>query len=249
MSIYSNYELKYDSPIHNFVKNNQILPYKICTFYLLCIYFGKKYMQNKIPYNLKYELALWNASLSIFSFIGSIRTTPYLLFMIFHNNFDHSICDNSWQVGPINLWIQLFVLSKIPELFDTFFIIARKKPLIFLHWYHHVTVLLYCWYSYSILATQSLYFISMNYTVHSVMYAYYCLMSLKIKPKWISPFFITIMQITQMIIGMIIQLYSAYKYITDKSCHVNGYNIFWGLLMYQSYFLLFFYFALRRYIK
>ncbi len=42
----------------------------------------------------------------------------------------------------------------------------RKKPLIFLHWYHHVTVLLYCWHSYYEQTTYGLYFIAMNYTVH-----------------------------------------------------------------------------------
>jgi elongation of very long chain fatty acids protein 6 len=35
---------------------------------------------------------------------------------------------------------------------DTLFIVLRKKPLIFLHWYHHITVLLFCWHAF---ATQS----------------------------------------------------------------------------------------------
>jgi hypothetical protein len=26
--------------------------------------------------------------------------------------------------------------------------VIHKKPLIFLHWYHRITVLLYCWHSY-----------------------------------------------------------------------------------------------------
>lgn len=58
------------------------------------------------------------------------------------------------------------VLVQIPELGDTVFVVLRKKPLIFLHWYHHVTVLLYCWHSYYEQTTYGLYFISMNYTVH-----------------------------------------------------------------------------------
>ena len=34
-------------------------------------------------------------------------------------------------------WASLFVLSKVPELGDTFFILLRKQPLIFLHWWVH----------------------------------------------------------------------------------------------------------------
>jgi hypothetical protein len=45
--------------------------------------------------------------------------------------------------------VQLFILSKFPELVDKFFIVARRRPLLFLHWYHHVAVLLYCWHSYA----------------------------------------------------------------------------------------------------
>ncbi len=41
-----------------------------------------------------------------------------------------------------------FCFSKLPELIDTVFIVLRKQPLIFLHWYHHASVLVYCWFSY-----------------------------------------------------------------------------------------------------
>ena len=42
---------------------------------------------------------------------------------------------------------------------------------IFLHWFHHVTVLLYCWHAYTATpAATGLWFAAMNYTVHSVMY-------------------------------------------------------------------------------
>ena len=64
-------------------------------------------------------------------------------------------------------WMALFIYSKIPELFDTFFIVARQSPLIFLHWYHHLTVLLYCWHSYATEAPHALYFVAMNFCCHA----------------------------------------------------------------------------------
>lgn len=45
--------------------------------------------------------------------------------------------------------LDVYCLHKVPELVDTVFIVLRKRPLIFLHWYHHVTVLLFCWSSFA----------------------------------------------------------------------------------------------------
>jgi len=45
----------------------------------------------------------------------------------------------------------------------------------FLHWYHHITVLLFCWHSYAVTSSTGLYFVAMNFSVHAVMYGYYYL--------------------------------------------------------------------------
>lgn len=43
-------------------------------------------------------------------------------------------------------WTTMFSFSKAIELVDTAFVVLRKRPLIFLHYYHHATVLVYVWY-------------------------------------------------------------------------------------------------------
>ena len=62
---------------------------------------------------------------------------------------------------------------KVPELFDTVFLVLKKKPVIFLHWHHHITVLLCRWNSYVTESAAAIYFVAMNYSVHAVMYFYF----------------------------------------------------------------------------
>merc|ERR1712137_1414140 len=96
-----------------------------------------------------------------------------------------------------------FIYSKLFELIDTLFLVLNKRPVIFLHWFHHVTVLLYCWYSWAVQASNGIHFATMNYFVHSIMYFYYFLMlNRSIRPivrKF--AFLITTVQISQMVGG------------------------------------------------
>merc|ERR1711936_480758 len=78
------------------------------------------------------------------------RTWPEFVHTLYTAGLYHTVCTPSFlEENPVTaLWTWLFVLSKLPELGDTVFIVLRKQKLIFLHWYHHVTVLVYCWYSF-----------------------------------------------------------------------------------------------------
>jgi len=150
--------------------------------------------------------------------------------------------------GATGFWVQMFCLSKFPELIDTFFIVIHKKPLIFLHWYHHISVLLYCWHAYVTKAPAGLFFVTMNYGVHAIMYFYYFLMAVKLKPKWFNSIWITVCQISQMVVGVAV---TALGFILPpkygKVCSIKPENNAAALIMYGSYLLLFVQFFIQRY--
>lgn len=135
------------------------------------------------------------------------------------------------------------------ELVDTFFIVIHKKPLIFLHWYHHITVLLYCWHSYVTTSPPGIFFVVMNYSVHATMYGYYFLMAMRWRPKWLNPIIITAAQISQMVVGVAVTLIGFYYYKTDPSCRISAENNTAAFVMYGSYLFLFLQFFVGRYVQ
>jgi elongation of very long chain fatty acids protein 6 len=131
------------------------------------------------------------------------------------------------------------------ELLDTFFIVVHKKPLIFLHWYHHITVLLYCWHSYVTHTPSGIFFAQMNYGVHSVMYFYYFLMAIKIKPPW--AMMVTVLQISQMFVGVALTVLN-FIFVGSENCVISHSNNLAAFLMYGSYLFLFLQFFISRYL-
>nr|AAO34582.1 putative fatty-acyl elongase [Cryptosporidium parvum] len=245
--------------------DNYYLAHTICIIYAFFIYFGPKIMEKRKPFKLEKPLKYWNLFLALFSFIGTLRLMPYVLTNLIKYGFVSSICSPPiapLTKGPAGLWLSLFIYSKYIELIDTFFIIARKKSLSFLHWFHHLTVLLYTWDAYVCCQTIGVFFCAINYFVHSIMYFYYYLSSCGKRPKW--GMIITILQIVQMIIGTILTtsgMYYSYKhpfanvfpveYLSQPlkvGCHFIRTNGVFACLMYISYFALFFDFFIKRYI-
>ena len=209
----------------------------VSIFYpILVVYF----LYNKNNKNDKYDKLyfLWNLNLSLFSIWGSYQTVPVLVKHIIKNGIVYTINNpniNSELAYPM----MLFSLSKIFELGDTIFVHLRGRNLIFLQYYHHYITLLFCWYAFiyttKINGTNS-FFSCMNYMVHSMMYSWYTLTSVKIKtPNYIKNI-ITFVQFIQMIIGIIITTIAT---ITTKWYLDDLFVVCFLYIMYGSYVYMF----------
>lgn len=237
-----------------YIKEHPYTPIIAVTLYAISILLGKKAMETRKPFQWRRAMALWNLFLSLYSLLAFVRITPQLFHNLASDTLRTNLCadpEASFGRGSVGLYIQSFVWSKFAELIDTLFIIVHKKPLIFLHWYHHVTVLLYTWDAYVTRAPGGPIFMSMNCAVHFIMYGYYFLMTIKAKPKWMNAVFITVAQIAQMVVGVATAVMSFYFFVTsedERSCEITKSNLVSAFLMYGSYLFLFLQFFVKRYL-
>ena len=208
-------------------------------------------MSTRKPFSLRRPLVLWNIGLAIFSIFGTLSLLPSFVNCLYTYGLVYSICDSKVQNDPHQiLWGFFFVLSKILEFGDTAFIILRKKPLLFLHWYHHVTVCIYSFYIPSGMSPEiSRWFGTMNYVVHSIMYSYYALRALGYRiPSRIS-LYITVMQLSQMFVGIFINVVAYKLYLESGSeCGMEPWYFYVGMCIYGSYAILFLHFFISRYV-
>lgn len=143
--------------------------------YLLAIFGGQRVMRRRPGYHLTAALIGWNVFLSIFSILGTVRYLPAFVHTLRSEGLVYSACVCDFHKGVLGFWTAAFMWSKLFELVDTAFLVLRKRPVIFLHWYHHVTVMIYTWHAFKDHTAGGRWFIMMNYAVHSFMYTYYAL--------------------------------------------------------------------------
>ena len=254
---YTTWEAQYNvGPALLYSKDHWEVPLVAVAAYIVLITVGPKVMESRAAFDLSLPLAVWNFALAVFSTCAAIRVVPELLYNVYNESWEATICmepHHGWGVGATGLWVQLFIFSKLPELFDTVFIVLRKRELIFLHWYHHITVLLYCWHAYVMECGAGLYFVGMNCVVHAVMYTYFAAASLHIVPRWFPTIIITVMQIAQMFVGMFVCLssikYTYERHGSDTPCANERTNLVLASVMYLSYLALFLQFAVGKYLS
>ncbi|XP_021960639.1 putative fatty acid elongation protein 3 [Folsomia candida] len=216
--------------------------------YMVALAVGARFMENRAPFKLKGALIGWNFGLALFSGVSFFRVLPEILNAIGTSGVLKSFCKLEEANHATYFWALMFAVFKIIEFGDTAFIILRKQKLIFLHWYHHVTVCIYGWFLWSTYDPVGRYFFAINAFVHSIMYSYYGLRSVHVKwlPSYL-PMTITVIQIAQMFAGVFISLYTARVILSGGDCDRPWSNIIVALAMYFSYFALFLNFFYHRY--
>jgi len=201
-------------------------------------------MKKRKAFDLRKPLLYWNIFMSTFSGIGAIVTIQAGIVSYF-NGQTELVCDRWCFAHPqMARWVFWFQVSKIIEFVDSLFIVLRKKELIFLHYYHHLVTMLFCWYAGTVVHNYNCsgyFFASTNYLVHFFMYGYYGFRAAGINPG--GDIFITTIQIVQMLIGIYVLYASLY-------CE-TGYDFILvasGFFIYFSFFLLFLKMFYYRYI-
>lgn len=218
--------------------------------YLLLVFQGRKWMQSRKPYDLRKPMILWNIGLAVFSVLGTAAVAPSLLRTVFTYGVDYAVCFSDAGIVPrVAVWCYMFGLSKLLELGDTAFIVLRKSPLPFLHWYHHITVMIYTIYGITDPIAVGHFFAAMNYAVHSLMYSYYTCRAIGFRvPRWMAQF-ITTLQLSQMFVGVYVTCLALYNNVAGRvpGCIVRYDLVYLGAAMYCSYAVLFLHFFYHKY--
>jgi elongation of very long chain fatty acids protein 6 len=230
---------------HNFIDYNNpfinnLFIFSIIT-YLPLIFLLKKFIDSLSQKNkdtlcslFKIPWALWCFGLSIFSMFGTYHTFKF----IYNNNYEVDIFNH--EVG---YWYHAFLISKIPELIDTFFIIIRSKPLVILQWYHHFATLIISYYVTRVQCDRGIPFMFMNYFVHVFMYNYFALYNFFPKQLKLFGTFVNILQTLQMLFAIILAIYEfnlkRLKCVFMPESFEYHLAFVCGISMYGSYFILF----------
>lgn len=255
-----------------FNNNNYWMPALATLVYSFIVFVGPRVMAKRSkPKKLKTYLFIWNCFLFSASTLGAYRILPPALNLVQSRGlhallcwdglnsdieinrekaigYFESRCDD-WGVGC--LWMFIFIQSKIPEMIDTFFLVLGKKRVRFLHWYHHISVLWFCWLSWSYCAIAGTFYTMMNITVHSIMYFWYTLaaannfLAVGLKPGRRLSQLVTVMQIAQMIGGTAVTFYIA-SFPYNQCLNHPGVNAV-GVFIYSSYLILFVRFFVKAY--
>ncbi|VDM96445.1 unnamed protein product [Thelazia callipaeda] len=244
-------EMKYWNPVmvQIFFSKHWTTSVYIAVIYVCIIHALQRYQQNRKACDLRIPLCLWNATLSVFSLVATVRFGEEFYYTLTTRPFVHSVCYSISPFQPAAAWACAFAASKVAELGDTVFLVMRKKPLIFLHWYHHAVVLIYSWNSASELTAPGRWFIMMNFSVHSIMYTYYSITALGIRPPKLLSMCVTVLQTFQMLVGVMISIIALNEKLKNAICQQSMDNLALGFAIYSSFAVLFTRYFFDAYVK
>jgi len=228
------------------------LPITAVLLYLAMVFILPRFIKKPIEFPFIWNM--WNLGLSILSFFIVLGVGIPWFTSIYQRGIFQTVCDPQKHLyqgaTPLLFWSYIFALSKYVELLDTLFVVLKNpdRPVLFLHWYHHTTVLLFTWFAEYLRFSVGFVFIVVNAMVHTFMYYYYYQTGRGKKPSW--AFWLTLGQISQMFLGIAANGYWLYNHVHGHKCGCDSPEIivYSCAVMYGSYLILFLKFFAERYL-
>ncbi|KAL4929736.1 elongation of very long chain fatty acids protein [Aspergillus undulatus] len=225
--------------------------------YYVTIFGGREIMKNRPAFKLSFLFKVHNLILTVVSAILLALFVEQLLPTLWNHGVFYTICDHrgGWT-QPLIVLYYLNYLNKYLEFLDTVFLFLKKKPLTFLHTYHHGATALLCYTQLIGLTAVQWVPITINLLVHVVMYWYYFQSARGIRIWWKE--WITRLQIIQFVIDLVFVYFASYTYFSSTyfpwapnmgNCAGEEFAAFAGIGILTSYLVLFISFYIVTYNK
>ncbi|KAF9876720.1 fatty acid elongase [Colletotrichum karsti] len=224
--------------------------------YLIIIFGGREMMRDRKPMKLNTLFKIHNLFLSLLSGALLVLFIEQVAPSLWQNGLYRSICTGAGWTQPLVVLYYVNYLIKYYELIDTVFLMVKKKPLTFLHCYHHPATVFLCFTQLIGNTPISWVPITLNLLVHVVMYWYYFQTARGVKVWWKE--WITRLQITQFVLDLGFVYFVCYDYWADKfhpwlphlgRCEGELMAAVSGCVILSSYLVLFVMFYIATYKK
>ncbi|EIW86714.1 GNS1/SUR4 membrane protein [Coniophora puteana RWD-64-598 SS2] len=224
--------------------------------YLAIIFGIREVMKDRAPQRLNTLFRIHNAFLSLGSaLLLALMIEEVASVWLKVGTYAAMCADESWT-PRLEFYYMINYYFKYIELLDTVFLALKKKPLPFLHVFHHSATALLCFTQLNGKTSVSWVVISLNLTVHVIMYYYYYATAGGAKIWWKK--YLTTMQIVQFVIDLFVVYFGTYQHYANAywkhlphvaNCAGTESAALFGCGLLSSYLLLFINFYIQTYKK
>jgi len=224
----------------------------------LAIVFGlREVMKDRQPLRLNFLFQVHNLILTLGSGLLLAVMVEEVAPIVWKHGWFYGVCGYGAWTPRLEFFYIINYYFKYLELIDTVFLALKKKPLAFLHVFHHSATALLCFTQLNGRTSVSWVPITLNLTVHVFMYYYYWATAGGRTIWWKK--YLTTMQITQFIIDICIVYFATYAYFASTyfpgrlpspgTCAGEEQAAVFGCTLLTSYLFLFIDFYVRTYRK
>ncbi|KIL57896.1 hypothetical protein M378DRAFT_112512 [Amanita muscaria Koide BX008] len=178
--------------------------------YLVVIFGIQAYMSIRKPQKLTILFQAHNLILSSGSLLLLLLALEEIIPMYQKNGLFKTLCSEEAWTPRLEFYYMINYYFKYIELIDTVFLALKKKPLHFLHVFHHSATVFLCYTQLNGRNSMSWLIVILNLSVHVIMYYYYYATAGGARFWWKK--YLTTMQIAQFVIDLCAGYFGIYSH-------------------------------------